>query len=201
MTVSAWSEVVPSGQSLVGVFPTYARSVWNAVSQGMSLEHFWSGTGGSSDASCGDLLPGASRTYVGAQSASSAPSSQMTGRVFFASDVSRLFIYDSTGTYLIDTLFFDECATSPGSGYWLRQASLSTTLLSSSGTIAVTFPTAYLTTPIVYLQYFTTGAPPVVAGCSVTTTGFISSYSFIGGTPPTNGLYWESFGTAPSEAF
>ena len=201
MAVSAWSEVVPSGQSLVGVFPTYARSVWNAISQGMSREHFWSGTGGGSDASCGDLLPGASRAYVGVQSASSAPNSQMTGRAFLASNVSRLFIYDSTGTYLTGTSFFDECATTPGNGYWLRQTGRF--VVSSSGTTTTNFPITYSTTPTVYLTVFPDAGVQqrVNVGCIASTTGFDSSFSFIGGTSTLSAILWESFGTAPSSAY
>jgi len=198
MAISAWSEAVPSGSSAVGQFPNYARSVWAAISTGMAVEHLWNASGGGSEASAGDLRPGGSRAFFDVQSQSSAPGSQQTGRLFFASDASRLFVYDSTGTYLAATAFFEEHATNAGSGYWLRQSG-QTTISTGTGTLSITFPVPYLVTPLVYFtDYCDAGVRAgTLVGASVTPTGFTSSWSQTRG-PSNASLVWESLGTAAS---
>lgn len=89
----------------------------------MAVEHLWDGTGGASSNSRGRMAAGGSRAFFDVRSNSSAPNSQMTGRLFFASDTSALLAYDSTGTYQVGTPFYDEHATSALTNYYVRQAS------------------------------------------------------------------------------
>src|SRR6266550_4152256 len=103
MSNITWVESVPSGTSKVGDFPTFARSVWTAVTTGLTTSLYWEASGGASVASSGGLKPGGSRAFFDVASKSSAPNSQMTGRAFLASDTSLLYVYDSATTWLAGT--------------------------------------------------------------------------------------------------
>lgn len=195
MAISAWSEAIPSGASAVGAFPAYARAVWAAISAGLAVEHVWSGSGGGSDASAGDLRPGASRAFVAMQSASSAPAST-AGRAFFTSDTTRLLLYDSTGTYLGGTPFLDEMATDAGTGVWVCQAgSYSTTV---TGNTQVTFPIPFLSAPKVWqtvdnaLWLTTQGVPNA--------SFFGSQTSALAGGAGTVVVSWEALGTVSARS-
>lgn len=209
MSVSAWTETIPSGTSAVGTFPAFGRATFVAISGGMAVEHVWNGTGGGSDASTGDLLPGASRAFVDVQSQSSAAGSQMTGRLFFASDTSRLFAYDSSGTYLVGTPFcslhsttvFSGFALPSPTGYWLRQSGSFTTN-TQSGTTTVPLPIPYLSAPIVYVTRGDSGVTAVfLEGSNSVATGAVSSWSALGATVGTFTVLWEAFGLASSGSF
>src|SRR5439155_19050824 len=65
----------------------------------------------------GDLRPGASLTFVAAQSASSnSGTGTIVGEALFASDTSRLLLYDSTGTWLGGTPFLLEYSGATSNG-------------------------------------------------------------------------------------
>ena len=193
-----WTESVPSGTSLVGQFPDYAKSIWTTLALGMAKEHFWPGSGGGSDASIGELLPGGTRAFFAAQSASSIPS-QGTGRFFLASDVSRLFVYTSTATFLVGTPFYDECRSHASGGYMGRQmGSFATT--ATSGTTVVTFPTAYSAVPQVYQSCST--AVVLLSRQGVAAGQFVSAWSALAATGGASfTVFWESLGTISSASF
>jgi len=200
MAISAWTESIPSGTSTVGTFPAYARAVFAAITAGMAVEHYWNGSGGGSDASTGDLLPGASRAFFAAQSDASAPA-QNIGRVFLASDTSRLLLYDSSGTYLGGTPFLAEHATSANTSYWVRfTGSYSTT--ATTGSTAITFPTPFVNTiPAVFqsidTDIWTVAATPIGNGLSA----FSSYVSIIALGGATVTVRWEAIGTVSSASY
>ena len=195
MPTIGWVESVPSNTSTVGQYPAFIKSVWTAISAGMAVEHYWNASGGASDASAGDLLPGGTRAFIATQSASSLPS-QGTGRLFIAGDVSRLFAYDSSGTYLAGTSFFQEHALSPGASYWVRQTGSFTTTQTSSTTV-VTFPIPYAAAPYVFqtadnVQWLT-GIVTIAAGT------FTSTWSAM--AAGTVNVYWEALGQVSSASY
>ena len=57
MSLSAWSEAIPSGTSPVGTAPAYVRGLWAAISGAMGVEHVWNGSAGGSDA-CDGVFDG-----------------------------------------------------------------------------------------------------------------------------------------------
>jgi hypothetical protein len=169
----------------------------------MAVEHYWPGAGGGSDASIGDLAPGGSRAYFDVQSQSSAPGSQQTARLFLASDASRLFAYDSTGTYLVGTAFGGEHATDAGSGYWARQTG-SFVSTAASGTTDVIFPVSFLSLPNI-VQTITAGAGGAVTflgivGSQTSLTGFRSSWSAVG-APGSRTFSWTALGIVSSASY
>jgi hypothetical protein len=196
-----WTESVPSGTSNVGDFPSYAKSIWTEISTGMAVEHFFPGSGGGSDASAGELKPGASRAYFAAQSLASLPS-QGTGRAFLASDTSRLLLFTSTRTVLGGTPFFDEVGTSPGEGYWARAAGSYTTT-ASSGSTTVSYSVGggfFSATPSVYQTSSNASVLLSRTGLSaITFQSHWSAFAATGGSAFT--VYWESLGTATSAGF
>ena len=200
MALSVWTEAVPSGTSAVGQFPTYGRLTFAGISGAMAVEHYWNGTGGGSDDSAGDLRPGGSRAFFDVQSNSSAPNSQMTGRLFLASDTTRLLVYDSTGTYLAGTPFCDFQGSAATSNYWLKQSgSYSVSSATASGSTLVVFPTPYQSAP----QVWTSPSEYVMlVACSSTSTNFTSAWSIFASTSDTTTtVTWEALGLASSGSY
>ena len=196
MPTLGWTESVPSNTSAVNQYPAFAKSVWTSISLGMAVEHYWNASGGGSDASIGELLPGSSRAFVAALSASSAPNSQMTGRLFLTSDTSRLLVYDSSGTYLVGTPFLQEHATDAKTGYWLRQSGSYTTTV-TSGTTLVTFSVPYAAAPQVWQSQ--DNALWLTGVVTLSTGFFTSTWSAL--AAGTVNVYWESLGTVSSTSY
>lgn len=179
MSAISWVETVPSATSLVGIEPRHLQSVWTAVATGLATNLYWPGSGGGSDASIGRLKPGASRTYVDVISNSSVVNSQATGRVFFATDSTRAVLYDSAGTYLFGTPYLAEMHT-PSAFPWVRQTGQ--TVVASAGTPtskSVSFADAYGAAPTVWQTFSNTNY--LMAISTVTTGGFTSTFSWMGG--------------------
>lgn len=197
MALSNWSEAIPSGTSAVGTFPSYARALWAGIASAMGIEHYWNGSGGGSDASTGDLRPGGSRTFVAARSASSVPS-QGTGRLFYASDESRLLMYGSAATYLVGTASYDEFETaSTGGGYMLRQTGTINFTGNLATTSPVNFPIPCLTAPPTV--FFSANSDAFCAAFNITTSGFDSVISRINSS--NNTVFWEALTYVSSVSF
>ena len=201
MATIKWVETVPSNTSLVGYAPQDFKSVWTAISVGMATEHYFPGSGGGSDASAGDLLPGGSRCFVAAKSLSSAPNSQYTGRFFLDTDNSRLYAYESAATYMVGSSWYDDHSLgtggTAGTSYWLRQSGAVVGVSTGSGTTRVTFPTPYVAGPSqVFLSVSNTSWFATPAGLGSDATGFISFFSSFAGAASTVTLYWEATGLA-----
>lgn len=202
MTTIAWTESVPSGTSPVGTTPAYCQDLWPAIASGLATEHYWPGAGGGSDASAGVLLPGASRAFVAARSASSVPNDQMLGRLFFASDTSRVLYYDSTGTYLMGTPFLSEVSGSATSGYHLRQTgSLYTNVnVDNRTSIAITYPIPFLAAPTIQVTPSHISVTLTPVGISAAT--FASGISTLGVASISDvTIAWEALGIASSASY
>lgn len=183
MTVLGWVEAVPSGTSAVGYEPPHVRSIWTALSTGLVTSLAWDGSGGGSAASRGELLPGASRAYFAAQSASSsAVTATALARAFFASNTSHLLVYESAGTFLAGSPYCVEHATTPGANtVWVRQSG--ETFVSSTGTptsLAVTFPAAFSAAPTALSLHVSEQSLIYGLTGTLSATGFTSFFSFTG---------------------
>ena len=196
MPTITWVESVPSNASRVGNAPVDFRSVWTAVTTGLSVEHFWPGSGGASEASAGELRPGASRAFSGNRSASSAPNSQMTGRLFLDRDNSRLYAYDSAGTYLVGTSWYGEDATgTQGGGYFLRTAGAIPGISTGSGVTTISFGVTYVTYPTVCVTSSSASwMMCAVSNFSTLPSAFTSVFSSYAGASSTATMYWEACG-------
>lgn len=120
-TLSNWSESLPSDDSLVVKAPGYVRSIWRDITLGLSESLAWPGSGGASNASQGELKPGSSKAFFDVRSnSSSAASETHRGKLFFASDQSRLIVYSSTATALAGTPFLIEHETYFAGTTWVE---------------------------------------------------------------------------------
>lgn len=136
MSIS-WNEAIPSNTSTVGTFPSYALSVYTAISTGLGQEMSWPS---------GNLLAGASRAFFGNQSVSSNSAvGDIVARALLTSDQSRLFGYDSTGTYLLGTPFCVEAATNAGRYMWASFSGSTSSTKTTSGDLTITLPASYQT--------------------------------------------------------
>jgi len=196
MPTLGWTETVPSNTSPVYHYPPFAKSVWTSISLGMAVEHYWNASGGGSDASIGDILPGGSRAYVAAQSASSVPNSQHSGRLFLTSDTSKLLVYDSSGTYLVGSAVFQEHVTDAKTGFWVRQTGSYTTTV-TNGSLAITFGIPYNAAPRTWQT--SDNAQWLLGVTGEATTGFTSRFSALAAGTMT--CYWESLGTVSSVSY
>lgn len=196
MTKINWAETIPSISSTVGSFPRYAVSVWTAISAGLATEHYWPGTGGGSDASIGDLLPGASRAFFDVKSNISSANS---GALYLTSDTSQLVGYLSAGTYQLGTPFFERQGQSATSGYWCRQTGFSTFTIAQQTSSVITFSPSYLTVPSVFLTPASTGSW-IVWAKAISATTFNSSASSLANASAQT-VYWEALGIASSGSF
>lgn len=214
MTLIVWNESIPSGTSRAGNAPTDFPRVWKAITSGMTTEHFWSASGGASAASCGELLPGASRTEIVARAANVVAefSSQVSGRLALVDADSgtsfvplRIHTYDSTGTYMVGSVWMDEHADDCGTGYWMRQSGSTTGIATGLGSSVITFPVPYTAAPKVFLS--TSNASWILWVAGVTISGpnafknVVSGYSSRAGAAGTNTIYWEALGPVSSVSY
>lgn len=187
-----WEESVPSNASFVGNAPQDFRSVWTAMATGLSVEHFWPGSGGESDASAGELRLGASRAFSAPKSRSSTPANAI-GRLFLDQTNSRLYAYESGSTYLVGTSWFEDNATDSGSsGYWVRTAGAVASVPTGSSSTVVAFPLTYVAAPTVFVIGSNSSWVFTVGGS--TTTNFTSLFSSFAGAASTATFQWEAFG-------
>ena len=194
MTTLKWAESVPSNASLVGNAPVDFKSVWTSIALGMATEHFYPGSGGGSDASAGILRPGGSKCFVGNRSDSSVQNSQYTGRLFLDRTNSRLYAYDSAGTYLVGTSWYEEMATDAGgTAYWARSAGAVASVPTGSSTTVVALPLTYGAAPRIVIT--SSNASWYFCLVTSTTTNFTSCFSTLAGASGTATLNWQSLGT------
>ena len=133
-TLSNWSENLPSDSSLMVKAPSYVRSIWRDIAAGMTESRSWPGSGGGSNASHGELKPGASKAWFAAASLRSfGATATHRGRPFFASDTSRLYTYASDRTHIVGTPFLQEHTDYFTGAYWLEQSGSYTTDTGGAG--------------------------------------------------------------------
>lgn len=116
----------------------------------------------------------------------------MTGRLFFASDTSRLLAYESSATYMVGSANFVEMGTDGGAGAWYSYSSFSNLGSISSSLVTFVFPTAYGAAPQIFLQPQNN---PHFCSVRVSTTTNFSSFVSIVGAASFITLYWRSMGT------
>jgi len=195
MTTISWNEAAPAITDKVGIFPAQGPSIWTAISNGLATGLYWDGSGGASAASGGELKLGTSRAYYDVASKSSTPTSQSTGRLFLCSDTSRLYMYDSAGTYLAGTPFYEEYMTVPAVGAGIIMQAGSTAI--GSG-VTVTYPLAFTVAPKMVMLTVTDTLginPPFAVNLTNSfTTGFTSSFSQLNGAPTGGTVYWSAIG-------
>lgn len=201
MSNISWVETVPSGTSRIGDFPTFAKSTFTAVTTGINTSLYWDASGGASAASAGGLKPGGSRAFFAAASASSVPS-QGTGRAFLCSDSSRLYVYDSAGTYLGGTSGYIEYQSGPPAGKDILMVSGSTSSTWAAGIMDIPFPVTFASAPVVQVS-LGTGISGVVKAYAIvqtasTTTGFRSQVTAFSGSPSGIMLHWTAIGSSAS---
>jgi len=198
-----WNSNVPSDASKVGLgagnIRTNKRCIYDALRHGTSFP----------DAHEAGLYPvisqGAPRPIVAVQSASSysavgAP--MLEGKLFFASDTSRLFVYNSTSngvslspsTQLVGSPQYIEHLTDGGTGTWVESSGF-TAISSASGVYAVSYGNiVYAGMPVVTATSDDTSL--LMRMTSVTSTNFTVRLRPYDDSAAANiTLYWSSSGT------
>ncbi len=192
-TLSDWSESLPSDSSLVVKAPGYARSIWRDITTGLSESLEWPGSGGGSVASQGELKLGTSKAFFDVRSnSSSAASETHRGKFFFASDESRLLVYDSSYTIIAGTPFLIEHETYFAGTTWVEHFGSYTTDTGGTnvaGQVTLAGVT-YAGVPQILLFSASTGHSHQAT--NVNPTFFTSSIS---GPTGSNTYRWVSLGT------
>lgn len=191
-----WNENLPSDASAVGLATRDLPTLWRNLALGLATSFYWPGSGNASETSIGELKAGKVRAFFEAQSASSnSNSDKLLARAFFASDTSRLFVYESNGTYLAGTPFYVEHLSNPVAGAWIVQTGNEEVAAAGAPvTHNTSFTSTYASEPYV-IQ--TLSHRTMIGGISVITTGgFTSVFSYFG--PGAQSLFtirWSAVGT------
>ena len=198
-----WNSNVPSDASKVGLgagnIRTNKRCIYDALRHDTSFPD-------AHEAGLYPIIaPGAPRPIVAAQSASSysavgAP--MLEGKLFFASDTSRLFVYSSThngvslspSTQLVGSPQYIEHLTDGGTGTWVESSGF-TAISSASDSYTVSYGNiVYAGIPSVLVTSDDTSLSPRVT--SVTATNFAVRLRPYDASAAANiTLYWSSSGT------
>ena len=198
-----WNTNLPSDASKVGLGAGDIRTNKRALTDALRHDTSFPDT---HEAGIYPIISqGAPRPIVAAQSASSysaAGAGLLEGKLFFASDTSRLFVYSSThngvslspSTQLVGSPQYIEHLTDGGAGTWL-ESSCFTAVSSASGTYKISYGNVvYETAPSVLVTSDDTSYIP-----RVTATGG-SSFSVLlrpydGSAAANITVYWSSSGT------
>jgi hypothetical protein len=212
MPVITWNEDVPSNTSYVRDFPAFMQSVTTNMAAALGTNVlYWTPTSGSA-ASVGEMQPGGTRTFFDAASNSSdADNATLGQRLFMASDTTRLYCYDSVGTYRVGTPDFVEIraarnlfpsiAASAMSAQWLLQSgSVVYAAGGSTYSVVASFSTPYSSRPPTVSHAVggsSIGVEYTVSLSTVTAGGVkFRVYPTPGYAPGTNPtIYWTSLGT------
>jgi hypothetical protein len=194
MTTLNWDEALPSDASRVGVAPPDLRSLWTSIGAGVGEELFFPGSGGGSQASAGELKPGSTRAFLGAQSASSNDATNL-GKLFLSSNSTFLLLYESAETHRVGGAGTLSHGSQPLGGVWVEQRGTASDI-SDGNTAGVSLGTAYSVTPEVWLVPSSNSY--LVAATDVNTSEFTISAQYVG--PGAEGgasasVYWTSIGT------
>lgn len=190
-----WNEGSPQDGDSAGLGDDEIRSLKTSVRIGLDGEHVWPSGGG--DAGVHRL--GSARPYVGLQSLAS--STGTDGRLFHASDTSRLFGVGSGGTVFIGGPTVISAGSFPGGAapqrsLWVEEFGEGKTV---SGTTIVSLPNSgYSGKPYVTLTAYDPAGSvaQIMYLTSVTATQFTarSSATNLLGTSNTS-FFWRSVGT------
>lgn len=190
-----WSESSPDGGDSLGLGDNEIRSLKTSVRIGLDGEHVWPSGGGDA----GVHRPGSARPFFGAQSLVS--STGTDGRLFHASDSSRLFGVGSGGTTFLGGPTVISAGSFPGSlpqrAIWVEEWGEGKT--AASGTTTVAIPNSgYSGRPYVLLTVLPAS---ILQTAHIIGLGSIGAGSFTavshttGGAQSSVSFIWRSFGT------
>lgn len=190
-----WDENLPSGSSAIKLGDDDVRNLTVALGDGLDAEHHWDNTQGS--ANRGLHRKGSARAYIDVQSRMSGSGSSEAGKLYFASNTSRLFVTPDSGTSVqVGSIAHPEVieirdAVAYGPQFRpVIEAGSGTG--ASGGAGVVVFNSEYEVAPVV-IAVATTA---VGVGISSITIG-----GFAADTNPSGGdFYWQSIGTKLTSA-
>lgn len=187
-----WNEGSPADTDSAGLGDDQIRSLKTSIRVGLDSEHVWPSSGG--DAGVHRL--GSARPYVGVQSLVS--SSGTDGRLFQASDTSRLFGVGSGGTTFLGGPTVISAGSFPGTvpqrAIWVEEFGEGAT---KSSTTVVSLPNSgYSGKPYV----FVTAYPASPLGHSIVLTSVTATQFTVGSfntadTASAISFFWRSVGT------
>lgn len=191
-----FDEAVPSDGEAAGLGDDRIRSLKTSLRQGIGSEHNWPSAGGNA---VGYHLYGSARPYYGLQSAVS--SSGTDGRLFMASDSSRLFGVGSGGTTYLGGPAVISAGSFPGSlpqrAIWQEEWGIGAT--GSGASLTITVPNSgFSGAPYVQVSQV---APTVDGGLVNLLVSNVGATSFIvtaaQGAVYSSGItfFWRSVGT------
>jgi len=207
--MAIWNEASPSGNDLVSDFPSNMTTHAVAFRQGIEQLVYWTQSSGASagiPAFGASTPPGGFRAFFAPESSLSTALSTtkpLAGRLFIASDTSRLYGFTSAGTVLLGGKNFivfvgGSLATIPSNTRVLVQTGA---FLAAQGVAnSVVFPTAYSTsTPVVQLQVMSSSTTYLgVASMNtpqITKSGFTLWTAMAFGSSSSLTVLWRSTGT------
>lgn len=190
MPTIGWDETSPADGSGANTGASAIRSLKSNLAGGLSGAIYWPGSGGASNASAGQPVPGAWRAFYGKQSTVSA---YADGAMQVTSDTSRLFGVGSTGTMFLGSASALEHTTYPGTN--VRWVMASGVTVSST---SFAFGPVYNGLPIVTFSVTTSGVTSVIGVLDSLTSSQarVIAYNATGlplGSATT--VYWQSVGT------
>ena len=187
-----WDENLPSGSSAIKLGDDDVRNLTVALGDGLDAEHHWDNTQGS--ANRGLHRKGSARAYIDIQSRMSGSGSSEAGKIYFASNTSRLFVTpDSGNSVQVGSIAHPEVIEISGAVAYGPRFRPVIEAGSGTGGTEIAFSSEYET-------------PPIVVATPVTETAFGISSITVGGfaadSTPASGsaFYWQSIGTKLTSA-
>lgn len=202
-----WHELKPAAGDPLSEFPSVMTDQAVTLRQGLEQHLFWTDSSGASAGvprfADGTAGPGAARSFFDVESNASSQVSAtkaLGGRLFVASDTSRLFAYAASGHSVLAGSAFaivhaTSTATIPSNTQTLVQ--LGSFSMASTSTTTTAFPSAYSAAPIVQLMPMSTGTTNfwTAAVLGSTTTNFTTRLGVLFGNASPLTVYWRSHGT------
>ena len=187
----AWDETREANDDIVGRAPSRIQSIWSAIAVGLATELYWPGSGGGSQASIGELIPGGVNTFFAANSAVSNSATNLS-RAFISSDETRLIAFESAGTYMLGTPRLLEHADVPVGRAWVSLSGF--TEIAGAGTptsVSIDFDSSFSTFAGVQITLSEGSFTQSIS--TETTGGFTAAFSYIGsGSQSDMTLYWDA---------
>lgn len=205
--MAVWNELKPSATDPLSEFPSAVTANAVAFRTGIEKHSFWTDSSGVSAGiprlSDGSFGPGAFRAFfapISSLSTALSSTKPLAGRLFIASDTSRLYGFTSTATLPLGSrnvvVYMGSSAATIQSG--VRTLIQTGSLSSVPGSSTITFPTAYAVAPVVMIQVMSSGTTHfgIAKANTITATIFSSSLSAVYGDNSAMTIIWKSSGTA-----
>lgn len=205
--MAIWNELKPSATDPLSEFPSAVTTNAVAFRTGVEKHSFWTDSSGASAGitrlSDGSFGPGGFRAFfdvVSSLSTALSTSKPLAGRLFIASDTSRLYGFTSAGTLELGSR---NVIVNIGSSAATIQSNVRTLIQTGSlssvpGSSTVTFATAYTVAPLVEIQVQSSSTTHLgsAKANTITTATFSSSLSAVYGDNSAFTILWKSVGTA-----